>query len=159
MVKLLLPLKFYDEGGRVLPPRALWWCLLFVAKSFIIFLFSLTLPEQSERLLKMFYPIKEELYTGLMLGCFALPPALLVSFRHKVWEHHKEILFILLKPFILLGLIGEFAFTVTLVDRQFWGFSWGLALSLLVNLVAIYWLFTSKHLKIMLADWRHRVEH
>ena len=158
MVKLVLPLHNYDEGGRILPPRALWWCLLFIAKSFIIFGFSLTLPEQSEHLLNMFYPKKDELYTGLILGSVAIPCALLVSFRNKIWSAHKELLFAFLKPMLIAGLIGELLFSVKLADQQYWSFSWGIAFSLVLNVLALYWAVSSKHLKLMLKDWKHRTE-
>ena len=124
----------------------------------MVFIFSLTLPDQSEKLLLMFYPIKEQLYSGLLIGALAIPPFLLTSFREKIWRFHGEFLFRLFKPMIFLGLLCDFAFMMLLANQSYWQFSWGIGLGILVNLVALYWLLTSRHLKVMLVDWRHRAE-
>lgn len=157
MVKLVLPLKFYDEGGRVLPPRSLWWCLLFIARSYVIFVFSLTLPNQSEKLLSIFYPVKDQLYTGLVIGTFAIGPILLVSFREKIWKHHAEWSFALLKPLLVLGLVADLGLLVLQAKQNYWHFSWGVGVGFILSLIAMYWLLSSHHLKVMLEDWRLRI--
>ena len=87
MAKLLLPLKHYDEAGRVIPSVALWLCLLrSLRRSYIVFIGALTIPKASEVLLNLFYPSKQDLYLGFMTGIGAVLIAAVCSFRDKIRE-------------------------------------------------------------------------
>lgn len=151
--KIQLPLKHYDEAGRVKPPVMLWLCLLVIAKSYLIFIASFTFRQDSQMLLSLFYPIKTDLYNGLMIGSGAIMCFALCGFREKIWASNWRISFLLIRPIITLSIFAESWMNILVIQHQYWQFSWVIALSFLANFFILLWLFSSKHLLIMLKDW------
>ena len=109
MVRLKMPLKHYDESGRVIPPAVMWLCLAFLARAYIIFVGSLTIPEHSEVLLKLFYPAKQDLYTGFVTGIGALLIAVSCSFRERIRDNGLSVIYVAFKPVLLITLLADLA--------------------------------------------------
>mgnify|MGYP001071431872 CR=1 FL=1 len=153
MVRLKLPLKHYDEGGRVIPPVAMWLCLAFLARAYIVFLGSLTIPRHSELMLKLFYPAKQDMYIGFITGIGALLIAVSCSFRDKIREAGFSAIYVAFKPLLLMTLLADLVSQLITASNQYWAFSWSIAITLCLNLYALYWLISSRYLVIMIQDW------
>ncbi|MGJ8681774.1 DUF2919 family protein, partial [Paraglaciecola sp.] len=69
-MKLLLPLKYYDDAGKVKPPSAWYWCALYLCRSVLVLIGALSSREYGSELLSIFY--SESRYLYLNLG-IALP--------------------------------------------------------------------------------------
>ena len=48
-MKLLLPLKYYDDAGRVKPAVALYFCIVFLSRSLLILIGSISVRENGEQ--------------------------------------------------------------------------------------------------------------
>lgn len=149
----MLALKYYDEAGRVLPSAGLYWCLLYMCRSYLVFIAALSFRQDSSSLLAIFYPDKGYLYTSLFCAIPTLLVLLVMSFREKV--RHKEHcwLFTLIKPLMLATLAADIAFHLAIANKQYWGFSWLIALTLLVDMLCLYFVGKDRHLSFMLKDW------
>lgn len=154
MRSIALPLKYYDDAGRVKPPIGLWLYATFIAKSVLILVGSLTNRDTSESMLEIFYPQKSDFYFGLILGCFGLVICLICGFREKIWQAKKIVLFSTIKPLIICSLMLDLGFQFKLAHAHYWAFSWNIGVNILLIGSFAYWLIKSHHLKIMLEDWQ-----
>jgi O-antigen/teichoic acid export membrane protein len=154
MPSIALPLKYYDDAGRVKPPKVLWLYVAFIAKSILILVGSLTNRDTSESMLEIFYPQKSDFYFGLLLGCFGLAICLLSGFREKIWQTKKIALFSAIKPLIICSLLLDLGFQFKLAYAHYWAFSWNIGVNVLLIGCFIYWLIKSYHLKVMINDWQ-----
>jgi hypothetical protein len=154
MPTIALPLKYYDDAGRVKPPIGLWLYAAFIAKSVLILVGSLTNRDTSESMLEIFYPQRSDFYFGLVLGCFGLAICLLCGFREKIWNAKKIVLFSTIKPLIFCSLLLDLGFQFKLAHANYWAFSWNIGLNILLIGSFTYWAIKSRHLKIMLKDWQ-----
>lgn len=153
MLKLLLPLKYYDEAGRVKP--LLWFnlCLLFLARSYFVFIASAANMNDSAKLLNLFYPDKQDFYLGLMLGIPAVMCWGLASYRDKIWNKAFHRWFKWVKPLLILGLTADLLLHFWMAQQQHWAFTWVLALGLLFDALLLVYLLRSKKVQVMLKDW------
>lgn len=156
MAKLLLPLQYYDEAGRIKPPRFFWWCGLLLAKSYFIFILSLSNFRDSDALLEVFYPRPSELYIGLGIGLSAVLAIAIVAYREKWWGSSWAMLCHLIKPLLLLAVIMDISHQIQLLLEHHWMFSWAVAFSVVLDSVLLYWILKSRHLKYMLKDWQRQ---
>ena len=83
---LKLPLTFYDESGRILPPRWLYSVFILLCIDWLAFVFSLASRTQTSELLTFFYPQKETLGLGLAASLPVLIALSLVSQRDRLWK-------------------------------------------------------------------------
>ncbi|MEP4889253.1 MAG: DUF2919 domain-containing protein [Aliiglaciecola sp.] len=153
MSKLLLPLNHYDEAGRIKPPRFFWWSCLFLAKSYVIFVLSLSNFRDADGLLEIFYPQKSELYIGFGIGGGALLAIIIVAYREKWWDGKWQFVRRLIKPCLIMTVLLDLAHQMQISVSQYWQFSWPVALMMLVDIVVLYWILKSRHLRYMIADW------
>ena len=148
-----MPLKYYDEAGRVIPAAALYWCLLFMCRSYLVFIAALSFRQDSSGLLALFYPDKGYLYASLLGAIPALVVLLIISFREKIRNRAYSGLFSLIKPLLLLTLLADIAFHIGMANKQYWEFSWLIALTLLADMLCLYFVGKDRHLSFMLKDW------
>ena len=153
MSKLLLPLNHYDEAGRIKPPRFFWWSSLFLAKSYFIFVLSLSNFRDSDLLLEVFYPDQSELYFGIAIGLWACLAMAIVAYREKWWDTRWQFLRLWIKPLLLLALTSDVVHQLQLAAQAYWQFLWHVAIFLLLDAIIFYWLMKSRHFGYMVADW------
>ncbi|GAC14282.1 hypothetical protein GLIP_1649 [Aliiglaciecola lipolytica E3] len=148
-----MPLNHYDEAGRIKPPRFFWWCCLFLAKSYVIFVLSLSNFRDADGLLEIFYPRQSELYIGFGIGAGALLAITLVAYREKWWDSSWQFLRWLIKPCLVLTVLLDLFHQSQILIGQHWRFSWATAILILFDFVIFYWVLKSRHLRYMIADW------
>ncbi len=152
-MRLLLPLKHYDESGRVLPAGALYWCLLYLCRSYFVFIASLSFRQDSSGLLAIFYPDKMYFYVSLMIALPTVLVLLVVSFRERIWQKGYCWAFKIVKPLMILTVLADFIFHVVMARQQYWQFSWLIAITLLIDGLCLFFIIKDRHLKLMLKDW------
>ena len=152
-MRLLLALKHYDELGRILPPAALYWCLLYLCRSYFVFIASLSFRQDSSGLLAIFYPDKVYFYVSLIIALPSLLVLLVVSFRERFWQAGYYWPFKVVKPLMYLTLFADGVFHIVMAKQQYWQFSWLIALTLLIDGFYLFFVTKDRHLKLMLKDW------
>ncbi len=153
-MKLLLPLKYYDEAGRVKPALAVYVCILFLSRSLLIIVGSISVRENGEQLLGMFYPDKQYLYISLATATPAFAVLLLLGFREKIWNTNKCWIFTCIKPLLIFSVLTDLSLHTMMASLDRWQFSWVIAFTLLIDLLIFYYLIKDKHTKLMLIDWK-----
>jgi len=153
-MKLLLPLKYYDEAGRVKPATALYVCIAFLSRSLMILVGSVSVRENSDQLLALFYPEKQYLYISLAITFPAFMAILLLGFREKIWNADKCWMFTCIKPLLIFSVLADLGLHIMLADIVHWQFSWLIAFTLLLDSLVLYFLVKDKHTKMMIVDWK-----
>jgi hypothetical protein len=153
-MKIKLPLHKYDEAGRVKPPWLLFLCLCFLARGIVVFIASLSFRQDGGLLLSIFYPLKYQFYLSLLTAIPAIMTLLLLGFRERVWKASLGNFYIGLP--IVLGylIISDVVIQLYILRAQYFAFAWPKALTLFSVLLLAWYLVASKHMRIMLADWR-----
>ena len=152
--KLALPLNHYDEAGRIKPPVTFWLSSLFLARSYFIFVVALSFRQDSESLLKVFYPNQYELYVGFSIGAGAVIANVLVALREKWWNSNWDKIRYLIKPLILITLAMDLLYQFKNALDHHWQFIWTVAIFIVVDCILLYWLLKSRHFRLMIKDWK-----
>jgi hypothetical protein len=150
---MLLPLKHYDDSGRILPAGALYLCLLYLCRSYFVFIASLSFRQDSNALLAIFYPDTRYFTVSLLIALPAVLVLLVVSFREKFWIKGLCWPFKLVKPLMFVTLLADGVFHVVAARQQYWQFSWLIAITLLIDALCLFFVLKDRHLKLMLQDW------
>ncbi len=77
------PFTHYDKHGVLKPPLVLYGCLIFLVRSYFIWIAALSFRQDTSRLLGLFYPDKQSFVTALLVGLPALVVAIIVSGRRN----------------------------------------------------------------------------
>ncbi|OAN13919.1 hypothetical protein A3K86_12890 [Photobacterium jeanii] len=117
-------LDAFDKHGLLKPSPMLWLVLAFSAKAWIVFVMAGSSREQGSQLLTLFYPIKETLYVGFVLGLPSILLTWLSGLRHRnnhlintIWRHGKLLLLVayisdcLLQTYHLITTQGVFSWS------------------------------------------------
>ena len=151
---LILPLKHYDEAGRVKPPAGFWLLLLLLCRAYLVFIAALSYRQDSAYLLALFYPLHSYFYWSVALSVPALVVFVVCGFRDKLWQRGIYWFALLLRPLLVCAIVADVVLHLVLARQQYWQFSWLIALTLLLNFRLLLYLFSSKHVALMLRDWR-----
>ncbi|WP_293745694.1 DUF2919 domain-containing protein [uncultured Paraglaciecola sp.] len=153
-MKLLLPLKYYDEAGRVKPAVSLYLCIAFLSRSLLILVGSVSVRENGEQLLALFYPERQYLYISLAIAFPAFLALLLLGFREKIWHVGRCWMFSCIKPLLIFSVCADLGLHFMLASTSHWQFSWVIAFTLLIDSLVFYFLTKDKHTQLMLTDWK-----
>lgn len=157
-MKLLLPLKYYDEAGRVKPAVSLYLCIAFLSRSLLILVGSVSVRENGEQLLALFYPERQYLYASLAIAFPAFLALLLLGFREKIWHAGRCWMFSWIKPLLIFSVFADLGLHIMLASTEQWQFSWVIAITLLLDLLIFYFLIKDKHIQLMLIDWKKSIQ-
>jgi len=151
---LKLPLKYYDDSGRILPPKWLYTLLMLFSLDWVGFIFSLASRAQTETLLSFFYPQRESLMLGLVGSLPVVIALLLISQRERLWKRSwinwcKSIL-----PLIMFGAVTSLIIQVYHVTAIHWRFETITAVKIMLSVLCIYCVGRSRHLGWMIDDWK-----
>lgn len=152
--KLALPLNHYDESGRIKPPATFWLCSLYLARSYFIFVAALSFRQDTESLLRVFYPNKYVLYVGFAIGSGAVLASVIVAFREKWWNSKWDKISYVIKPLILITLTLDLLYQFKNALDNHWQFLWTVAIFVAVDFILLYWLLKSHHVRLMIKDWK-----
>ena len=153
-MKLLLPLKYYDDAGRVKPSVAVYVCMAFLSRSLLILIGSISVRDNGDQLLAIFYPEKQYLYISLAIAFPTFLVLLFFSFREKIWHNNRYWIFSCIKPLLIFSVLADLGLCIMLANINHWQFSWSIALTLLLDLLIFYFVVNDKHVQLMLTDWK-----
>jgi len=152
---LKLPLNYYDESGRILPPRWLYALLLLLCADWALFIFSLASRSQTDVLLHFFYPHAKSLLVGLVTSVPSLLALLLLSQRERLWSKGLIAWRRWFIPLLLSGvgalLLSQIVYAIT----HHWAFELITAIRLVMSAIGFYIIAKSRHLRWMVEDWQH----
>ncbi|MFC3095478.1 DUF2919 family protein [Alteromonas sediminis] len=149
---LPLPLNRYDEAGRVLPPLWLHWALFWGARALILLAATIMLGPSGENIPLIVYPSQSQWLISIGLGVIYLLIWLGIGRREWFWQRNYSVAWV--KPVILMLLITDVALQVAFIAYEQGRFSLLKGAFLLLTLTALVCVVRSKHLAIMMRDWR-----
>lgn len=152
-LKLLLDLKHYDEAGRVKPASGLFCCVLFLSRTWLIFVLTIASGHDSNSILTWFYPKKNYLYLGMFIGLPAFFAYTIVSFREKLNQTMRIRLIKWVVFLLLISCMTDMAYHIYLANRNMWQFSWNISIVLLVDMLIMLYVLRDKHLRLLIYDW------
>ena len=151
---LPLPLHCYDDAGRVKPPRWLYWLICLGCRDIFLVLMSLVFPDQTEILLGLLYQDGTEMLLKIGFASPFVAVLLLISY-HSVMLNKQWIAWIrVLKPLLVIGLLASLFEIIADTTMSGGHFSLYASFGILFNSFALVCIVRSRHLKIMLNDWR-----
>lgn len=157
-MKMLLPLKYYDDAGKVKPAAALYFCIVFLSRSLLVLIGSVSVRENGDQLLALFYPEKHYLYISLAIAFPAFLAVLILGFREKIWDAYRYWMFSCIKPLLIFSVLADLSLHIMLANVGHWQFSWLIALTLLLDSLIFYFLIKDKHTLLMLTDWKRTIQ-
>ncbi|WP_340678849.1 DUF2919 domain-containing protein [Paraglaciecola sp.] len=153
MAKLLLDLKYYDDAGRVKPASALLWVVVFLCRSLLILIMALAARNDSNTLLRLFYPEEKYLYIGLVIAAPAFVSYLLIAFREKLAKWSQYWSFYFIKMLLFVSCLLDFVYQCYLANMHYWQFSWAIAVILMLDMWIGFFIIKDRHLSVFVADW------
>ena len=151
---MLLPLHCYDEAGRIKPPLWLYWMLLILCSDWIALVFSLVTFGQTSELLSVLYADKTVLGWRLLATWPFLTVILLMGNRERLWKKELTGWRLGIMPLIWTGNIVSIAAQMQTVLHDQWDFHWTPACFILVNVLVFVTVMRSRHIRLMVSDWR-----
>lgn len=152
-MQLKYPLHYYDEGGRMKPPISIYLLLLFVCRGLVVLIISLSFREDSERLLRVFYPLPYHFYLSLVPILPALIALYLVSKRTILWEKGRFSWFRWLPWCLYMALILDGLIQVYTLKQIDFRFSMTHGISLLIVSCGLLYLKQSRYMANLVTDW------
>lgn len=151
---LLFPLHRYDASGLIIPPKLYWFSLLVLARSYLVLVGALSFRQDSSGMLTLFYPRQWDLAMGLMVGAPAILLFLLTGFRQRLRDAGHYWPFSLARPLLVVFLGVDLVLQLTAIYLQHGRFAWLPALSLVLTFAVLMYIWRSKLVRAMFADWR-----
>lgn len=135
------------------PPVFVYILLLFVCRGLIVLIISLSFRQDSERLLKIFYPLPYHFYLSLVPILPALMCLFLVSKRTILWKKEKYIWFKWLPVCLYTALVCDAGIQLYMLDAIKFAFSMNHGLSLLMAFCGLLYMSQSKYIRHLMKDW------
>jgi len=135
------------------PPVFVYILLLFVCRGLLVLIISLSFREDSERLLRIFYPLPYHFYLSLLPILPALMGLYLVSKRTLLWKDEKYAWFKFLPTYLYSALICDAGIQLYMLEEIDFTFSMNHGLSLLMAFCGLIYLRQSKYIRHLMVDW------
>lgn len=153
---LPLPLRHYDDAGRIKPAITYWWVLLWLMRPLALLVLALLLRHPLEQLIFWAYIRPIWFYFASIPLLVAVVCWAISAWRRALWRQDRYWPMALLKGLLPLALLLDATLLVLQSVSVHWQFRWPLAVQLLVTLLLILWWANSRQLRLMLADWRRQ---
>jgi hypothetical protein len=150
---LKFPLHHYDVAGRLKPPLMLYCFLLFLCRGLLLLIISLSFREDSSRMMRLFYPSKNDFYWSLLPVLPALAVLALLSQRNRVWKNECMGLFKPMVTFFLVALLADISVQFGILWRIHFAFSMTHGMSILIGCIGLIYALKSRHMKDIVKDW------
>lgn len=135
------------------PPIFVYILLLFVCRGLLVLIISLSFREDSERLLKIFYPLPYHFYLALIPILPALMGLYLVSKRTILWKKERYSWFTFLPVCLYAALICDVGIQIYMLKEIKYTFSMNHGLSLFMASCGLLYMIQSKYIKHLITDW------
>ena len=151
---LKLPLKYYDDAGRILPPKWLYAILMLFSLDWLAFIFSLASRSQTEVLLSLFYPHRISLGLALLSSFPIVIGLTLIGQRERLWKRGFTQWCSWLIPLILTGMGISLLVQLYHASAIHWGFEPITAIKMMLAVMGLYCVGRSRHVRWMIDDWK-----
>lgn len=151
---LKYPLSFYDDSGRLKPSFLSYGFLLFACRGLIVLIVALSLRQDSDKLLRVFYPEPYHFYLALLPIIPALLALVIISKRRSIWESGKTWWFYLLLPVSCVALIIDILVQAYILNQIRFVFSATHGSSILIAITGLLYWLRSNRVRDMLTDWK-----
>lgn len=156
-MQLKYSLSRYDEAGRLKPPVSLYLALMFACRTLLIIIVGVTLKENTDAFLRMFYPIPGFLFLSFIPTIFAVTTLFLIGKRYVLWAHVYKYKWVChIKLLALLALCMDAVVSFSVIYYSNFTYSWITSSSILITLTGIIYIVRSSYLQAMQNDWRLR---
>lgn len=152
-MKLKYPLHHYDEAGRMKPPIFVYALLFFVCRGLLVLIVSLSFREDSERLLRIFYPLPYHFYLSLVPILPALIGFYFVSKRTVLWNKERYLWFKWFPWCLYCALFLDAGIVLYMLNEIDFAFSMTHGMSLLVVFCGLIYISQSRYVAHLLKDW------
>lgn len=152
--RILLPLHNYDAVGRILPP---WWWFVVLGLNCLdwLLLFIIAVGgERTEGLLPVFFANKAHAKYALLAEVPWLAIMALTSQRERLWQKRFTAWLTYLPYLWWSGIVCSLVVTTLSILDGAGQFAWPVAFRLAIIITTTVILLRSRHLPLMLADWR-----
>ncbi|MBO1255506.1 DUF2919 family protein [Alteromonas sp. 5E99-2] len=152
MNKLPLPLRCYNEAGRVVPST--WFTLLFFwgARVLLLLIGTLVLDEGNNLIPKQLFPFSWQLPAHSVLGVVFLGLWLLQGRREAFWNKGYTLTW--LRPTVILMLLVDISLQIGAIILTHGTFNLLRGLIVLISLFFLFYTLRSKRTNMMFEDWK-----
>lgn len=137
------------------PPIIMYIMMLFVIRGLLILIISLSFREDSERLLRLFYPHAIHFYWSLIPILPALAGLYIVSKRSILWEKRRYFMFKMLPWLMAFALLLDLAIQLYMLWQIHFKYSLAHGLSIVTAATFVIYILQSKYFKTLLNDWKN----
>ncbi len=152
-MQLEFPLGHYDESGRLKPPLFLYVLLFFLCRGLLVFVVALSMRDDSERMMTLFYPEKYDFYLSLLPAIPAFLILAMFSRRQAIWKKGKQMIFVGISYLLGTALLLDIALQLYVLNKLEYTFAISRASTLTFALIGTMYLLKSKHVKHLKKDW------
>lgn len=152
-MSLKYPLHKYDESGRLKPPLFVYVLMLFVCRGLLILIVSLSFREDSERLLRVFYPQPYHFYLSLIPILPAIFALYLVSYRNKLWSAKNYRIFKCLSWCMTGAILLDMGVQFYILNGINFAFSATHGVSLFACFCGLIYIYQSQYMRHLIIDW------
>jgi hypothetical protein len=149
---LPLPLHCYDQQGKVLPPRWLFWLTIFGARYLLILLFLPFLEKFSATVAAQLEVGSELFYFKLINSLAFIAVYSLVSWRHKL--HDRGVGLKWIKLVLVVLLFFDIGFLFLQLAKTGFAFDGLAGISMLIALSLCFSVVKSRHVRLLQRDWQ-----
>lgn len=150
-MRRLYPISHYDQQGDLKPPLWFYLSLIFLARTWVIWIMSLTIRPDGGKILALFYPLKANFLLGLASGGFAV---LLFLIAHRkqnrwlapIWHRGRSLL--------LLATLIDLSLQIQSLLFHHFSYSWHASLQLVIACWILLYVASSKRLAASFNDYQ-----
>ncbi|WP_394210793.1 DUF2919 domain-containing protein [Enterovibrio calviensis] len=139
---------YFDKHGNAKPNLLFWLSCVFLARAWLVFVIAGVSREQGQDLLALFYPSHDALYIGLGVGFPAVVLMLLAGNLHRYPAFFDRIWF-WGKAFLITAFFSDLILQIKHLMMLHWRFHWSSAVTLLIALWLVIYLFKSRRTQFL----------
>lgn len=136
------------------PPLVLYLLLLFACRGLIVLIISLSFREDSERLIRIFYPQPYHFYLSLIPILPAFVALYLVSKRTILWSNQRFKIFMLMPWLMTMALILDACIQFYMLWQIDFRYSITHGVSIVIAITCLSYIWQSRYIKSLINDWQ-----
>ncbi len=153
-MNLKYPLSHYDEAGRLKPSFLSYGFLLFACRGLIVLIVAISLRQDGDRLLRVFYPETYHFYLSLLPIVPALLSLALLSKRASIIKSGRTKWFDLIIPVSCSAFIIDIIVQSYILNQINFVFSPTHGVSILIASTGLLFWLRGNRVRDMLVDWK-----
>lgn len=149
---LKFPLHYYDEAGRLKPPVFFYLLMLFTCRAVLVLIVSVSMRDNAEQMMRLFYPQPYQFYLALLPIVPALTCLIIISRRQSLYASDTTFPFRVLIGLAATALFIDLAVQIYILNAMNFAFSYTYSVSLVLVIIGFWYLLRSKYLHGFVQD-------